>query len=124
MPFLIAAAFGLILALGPAEAREGRPAETPAFAAYKARIALDILGRMHRIRYRSQTGGIARVRFRIDRTGKVAASEIHTSSGNPYIDRLAMEAVPLGSELPPIPAELGIPSIGVTVPLHFPPRYY
>lgn len=125
MPFLrIAVAFGLILALGPAEAREGRPAESPAFTAYRAQLARDILGRLYRIHYRSQTGGMAQVRFRIDRAGRVVASDIHASSGNPYIDRLALEAVPVGSELPPMPATFSIPALTVTVPLRFPPRYH
>jgi len=122
----IAAADGLgsALTLGSAAARNGTPAEPPAFLAYKARLSQTILARALRIHYRSQTGGLARVTFRIDAAGNVVASEIHTSSGSPYIDSLAREAVPVGAELLPIPGEFGTRAITVTVPMRFPPKYH
>lgn len=58
-------------------------------------------------------GVIARVRFRIERNGKVVDAEILESSGNPLFDNSALRALLKASPLPPLPAKYPQDWLGV-----------
>jgi TonB family protein len=58
-------------------------------------------------------GLVARVRFRIERNGKVVEAEILETSGNPIFDNSALRALLKASPLPPLPAKYPQDWLGV-----------
>lgn len=62
--------------------------------------------------------GVAHIRFRVTRDGRVLSSEVLRSAGSPVLDRAAMETLRRAQPLPPIPPEQ--PDVmEVTVPIEF-----
>jgi len=66
---------------------------------------------------RQEVAGQAVVRFTIDRTGRLDAVVVETSSGNPILDLAAQRAVVVTRQLPPLPA--AFPNATLTVHLNF-----
>lgn len=78
----------------------------------------------NRLRYpdvaRSQgVGGVATLRFTMDRSGRIVSSSVVQSAGHPALDQAARAAASPGSLLPPAPAALPQQQFTVSVPLRF-----
>ncbi|MEA1833366.1 energy transducer TonB [Methylobacterium durans] len=86
---------------------------------YKFAVSRIIHNRLQTSFYRSSLGGISIVTFDLDRHGTVTKASLRTSSGSSNIDSMALKAVPVGFQFPPIPEHLGITDIRVTVPLRY-----
>lgn len=89
---------------------------------YQLAVARLIYRRMKNKRYRAPVGGVATVAFTMERGGTVVASSVSKTSGVPYIDSLAMEAVPVGYAFPPFPPDLKVARLDIQVPLLFEAR--
>lgn len=63
--------------------------------------------------------GIVRVRFVIDRSGKVLSHRIETSSGHTALDRAASELLRRASPMPAIPASMGRSRLEIVVPIAY-----
>ena len=83
---------------------------------------------LRRIRYHwqipeiAQLGvpGVVRIRFYIERDGKVTGLSIEQISGHPSMDFAARDAILDGSPLPPLPADLtGVEREGVTITFYY-----
>ncbi|KQT45383.1 hypothetical protein ASG52_14540 [Methylobacterium sp. Leaf456] len=109
----------LLLCLGaPAAAQATDATDAAGMPAYRQQLTRLLTAKVRNLRHRT-AGGTVLVRFVVGRNGIVTQSEIATSSGAQAIDRLASRIVPVGLKLPPLPAEAPIPSLAVTLPLHF-----
>lgn len=64
------------------------------------------------------SGGVASVRFTIDRSGTVLSASVVRSAGHPDLDAAALGAVRSAS-IPPIPAEMDNAQLTITVPINF-----
>jgi len=78
----------------------------------------------NRLRYpdvaRSQgVGGVATLRFTMDRSGRIISSTLVQSAGHPALDQAAIAAASPGSSLPPAPAALPQQQFTISVPLRF-----
>jgi protein TonB len=78
----------------------------------------------NRLRYpdvaRSQgVGGVATLRFTMDRSGRIVSSTLVQSAGHPALDQAARAAASPGSSLPPAPAALPQQQFTISVPLRF-----
>lgn len=83
---------------------------------------------LRRIRYHwmipeiAQLGvpGVVRIRFFIEREGRVTGLEIQKESEHPPMDFAARDAILLASPLPPLPADLtGVDREGVTITFYY-----
>ncbi|WP_296704306.1 energy transducer TonB [Thiocapsa sp. UBA6158] len=63
--------------------------------------------------------GIVRVRFVIERSGKVISHRIETSSGHTALDRAASELLRRASPMPPIPASMNRSRLEIVVPIAY-----
>ncbi|RKT47151.1 energy transducer TonB [Thiocapsa rosea] len=63
--------------------------------------------------------GIVRVRFVIDRSGKVISHQIETSSGHTALDHAASELLRRASPMPAIPASMGQSRLEIVVPIAY-----
>ncbi len=63
--------------------------------------------------------GIVRVRFVIDRSGKVISHRIETSSGHTALDHAASELLRRASPMPAIPASMGQSRLEILVPIAY-----
>ncbi|SDW82288.1 energy transducer TonB [Thiocapsa roseopersicina] len=63
--------------------------------------------------------GIVRVRFVIDRSGKVISHRIETSSGHTALDHAASELLRRASPMPAIPASMGRSRLEIVVPIAY-----
>jgi protein TonB len=63
--------------------------------------------------------GIVRVRFVIDRTGKVLSHRIESSSGHTALDNAASELLRRASPMPAIPASMGQSRLEIVVPIAY-----
>ncbi|UHD14853.1 energy transducer TonB [Thiocapsa bogorovii] len=63
--------------------------------------------------------GIVRVRFVIDRNGKVISHRIESSSGHTALDRAASELLRRASPMPAIPASMGRSRLEIVVPIAY-----
>ncbi|WP_050799467.1 energy transducer TonB [Thiocapsa marina] len=63
--------------------------------------------------------GVVRVRFVIDRTGKVISHRIEASSGHSALDRAASELLRRASPMPAIPASMGRSRLEIVVPIAY-----
>jgi protein TonB len=63
--------------------------------------------------------GIVRVRFVIDRSGKVISHRIETSSGHSALDQAASELLRRASPMPAIPASMGRSRLEIVVPIAY-----
>ncbi|GJE61872.1 TonB family protein [Methylobacterium trifolii] len=86
---------------------------------YQRAVATVILNRMLNTRYRSESGGVALLALRLDRSGTVTKTTLARSSGSPDIDSLARATVPVGFAFPPFPEGMEAREIDITVPLRF-----
>jgi protein TonB len=62
--------------------------------------------------------GVAQVRFRVDRSGRVLDYSIARSTGYPDIDAGIIEML-RGAQLPPFPPGMNLPQFEITVTLRF-----
>ncbi len=62
--------------------------------------------------------GVAHIRFRMTRDGRVLSSEVIRTAGSPLLDRAALETLRRAQPLPPIPADRP-DEMEVTVPIEF-----
>lgn len=83
---------------------------------------------LRRIRYhwdipeiaRLGVGGVVRIRFYIERNGRVTGLEIESESGHPSMDFAARDAILNASPLPPLPPDLtGVDREGVTITFYY-----
>ncbi len=74
-----------------------------------------------RLRYPSGVGagGVAVLRFTMDRSGRVLTAAISRSAGNAALDDAALAAAAPGSSLPPVPDGLPQQRLTISVPLRF-----
>jgi protein TonB len=117
----------------PSEARQGQAssrentggaaasADPNVLNRYVASLAAALRGRL---RYpdvaRSQgIGGVATLRFTMDRSGRIINSTLVRSAGHPALDQAALAAAGPGSSLPPAPAALPQQQFTISVPLRF-----
>ncbi|MGU3494003.1 TonB family protein [Xanthobacteraceae bacterium A53D] len=63
--------------------------------------------------------GVARVRFSIDRSGRVLSASLTGSSGHSALDSEAVEMVRRASPFPPPPANIGGSTVTFTAPVDF-----
>jgi protein TonB len=63
--------------------------------------------------------GIVRVRFVIDRSGKVISHRIEASSGHSALDQAASELLRRASPMPAIPASMGRSRLEIVVPIAY-----
>ncbi|RKT44838.1 energy transducer TonB [Thiocapsa rosea] len=63
--------------------------------------------------------GIVRVRFVIDRNGRVISHRIETSSGHTALDHAASELLRRASPMPAIPASMGQSRLEIVVPIAY-----
>jgi periplasmic protein TonB len=63
--------------------------------------------------------GIVRVRFVIDRSGKVISHRIETSSGHTALDHAASDLLRRASPMPAIPASMGRSRLEIVVPIAY-----
>ncbi|WP_296805419.1 energy transducer TonB [Thiocapsa sp.] len=63
--------------------------------------------------------GIVRVRFVIERNGKVVSHRIETSSGHAVLDHAASELLRRASPMPAIPASMGRSRLEIVVPIAY-----
>ncbi len=59
--------------------------------------------------------GKARVQFRVDGNGVVSGAEVELSSGDGSLDNAALDAVSAASPVPPIPSELGVERLTLSI---------
>ncbi len=64
-------------------------------------------------------GGIATLRFTMDRSGRILSASIVRSAGHPALDQSALTAARPGSSLPPAPPSLPQQQFTFSVPLRF-----
>jgi TonB family protein len=65
-------------------------------------------------------GGVVRIRFYIERDGRVSGLEIERESGHPSMDFAARDAILNASPLPPLPPDLtGVEREGVTIAFYY-----
>jgi TonB family protein len=65
-------------------------------------------------------GGVVRIRFYIERDGRVSGVEIERESGHPSMDFAARDAIIHASPLPPLPPDLtGVEREGVTITFYY-----
>ncbi|MFD0464465.1 energy transducer TonB [Microvirga aerilata] len=120
--------------LPPSQARQGQAsasrentggaaasADPNALNRYVASLASAL---RNRLRYpdiaRSQgVGGIATLRFTMDRSGRILSASVVRSAGHPALDQAALAAARPGSSLPPAPASLPQQQFTFSVPLRF-----
>jgi protein TonB len=69
--------------------------------------------------FSSGPGGTATVTISIDRTGKVVAARVASSSGNPELDKEAVALAQRSSPLPAPPADVTGSRITLTAPVRF-----
>ncbi len=118
----------------PSEARQGQAsasrenmggaaasADPNVLNSYKAslRSALQRRLRLNGTRIQGATGS-ARVRFTLDRSGRIVSSSLVSSSGNPAIDQAVLATVNPGSSLPAVPASIS--EFSYNIPLGFTSR--
>lgn len=92
----------------------GGPA-ADALKQYQAKVRADIEREVRRTPV-SRTG-VASIRFTFLRNGALTGAAVARSSGDPTIDRAALQAVKRASPFPVAPAELAQPSFTLTVPI-------
>jgi protein TonB len=92
----------------------GGPA-ADALKQYQAKVRADIEREVRRTPV-SRTG-VASIRFTFSRTGALSGAAVARSSGDPTIDRAALQAVKRASPFPAAPAELSQPTFTLTVPI-------
>lgn len=80
---------------------------------------LEKFKRYPRAAQRRRYEGIVRVRYAVDRLGKVLSVQLADSSGHESLDAEAVAAVQRASPLPPPPAELAGDPVTVTTPIEF-----
>ncbi len=68
---------------------------------------------------RRREEGVAYVRFRVDRSGRVLAASLERGSGVEVLDAEALEVLERAQPVPPPPRELAGDSVEVVVPVHF-----
>ncbi|WP_440225021.1 energy transducer TonB family protein [Dokdonella sp. MW10] len=68
---------------------------------------------------RRREEGVAYVRFRVDRSGRVLAASLEHGSGVEVLDEEALEVLERAQPVPPPPRELAGDSVEVVVPVHF-----
>jgi protein TonB len=122
------------IAQPPSEARQGQAsssrentggaaasADPTVLNRYVASLAAAL---RNRLRYpdvaRSQgVGGVATLRFTMDRSGRIISSTLVQGAGHPALDQAAIAAARPGSSLPPAPGELPQQQFSISVPLRF-----
>jgi protein TonB len=92
----------------------GGPA-ADALRQYQAKVRADIEREVRRTPV-SRTG-VAAIRFTFSRTGALSGAAVARSSGDPAIDRAALQAVKRASPFPAAPADLSQPNFTLTVPI-------
>ena len=92
------------------------------FAEYRQALVQEIFWRMQRARYFSRNGGRVVVSFKIQRSGRIAKSNLVSSSGDPHVDRAAMMLLQPGALILPIPDSAKMEFLDITVPLRFSPQ--
>lgn len=66
--------------------------------------------------------GMARLRFTIDRSGRVVSASLAGSAGSAVLDREVLALIHRASPVPAPPPEIGGSTISLTVPVNFNPR--
>lgn len=100
----------------------GRGSGAPsALAAYLSRVRgkLEAVKRYPALAKRRGTEGTARVAIVIDAAGRPDGVRIAASSGSPLLDEEVERMVARAAPFPPLPAELGEPSVRLVVPISF-----
>jgi protein TonB len=103
---------------GKAHAAGGNPA---AQRNYFAQLAawLNKHKRYPRRAQQRRQEGTVKVRFMIDRSGRVLSHRIIGSSGHALLDREVEAMLARASPLPPVPAEIGQTRLSITLPVAF-----
>lgn len=68
---------------------------------------------------RAHQQGLVEVSFEIASDGKLLSAQVTQSSLNPSLDAAALAAVTRASPFPPIPQELGVQRLSLTLPIEF-----
>ena len=63
--------------------------------------------------------GTVQLKFSIDKSGRVLNSSIHKSSGEPLLDRAAMQMIDAASPLPPIPESMNRERLLLVIPIEY-----
>lgn len=66
--------------------------------------------------------GTVQVAFTIDPSGRVTSSRVARSSGNPELDKAALDMLRRASPVPAPPKEIAKPSMPISVPVRFEQR--
>lgn len=68
---------------------------------------------------RARQQGLVEVSFEIGADGKLLSAQVMQTSENPSLDAAALAAVTQASPFPPIPAELALQRLSLTLPIEF-----
>jgi periplasmic protein TonB len=117
---LLGALFGLLLVSAiPSYAQtDGRNAPTSAVEDWKKKIAIQLASKKE-FPPGATGAGTAKIKFAIDRQGKLISRELAESTGSESLDAAALRMVERAAPFPEPPAEVKDDSLTLTVPVIF-----
>ncbi|HEX5277804.1 MAG TPA: energy transducer TonB, partial [Fluviicoccus sp.] len=68
---------------------------------------------------KAKTQGTVLLTFTIGRSGELLSSRIVTGSGEPGLDQAALDMLQRASPMPPLPDELGLDKLTLTIPVEY-----
>jgi protein TonB len=68
---------------------------------------------------KAKTQGTVVLTFTISRSGELLSSRIVTGSGEPGLDQAALDMLQRSSPMPPLPDELGLDTLTLTIPVEY-----
>jgi periplasmic protein TonB len=122
--FLLASLFELLLVSAvPSYAQtDGLNAHTNTAEAWKKKIAIQLASKREFPAGATDQGGTAKVKFVIDRLGKLISRELVESAGSELLDAAALRMVERAEPFPEPPAEISDDRLTFTVPVIFAKR--
>jgi periplasmic protein TonB len=123
IPFL-ASLFGLLLisAIPSYAQTDGPNGQANTVEAWKKRIVIQLASKKEFPAGAIGQSGTAKVKFVIDRQGKLTARELVESTGSELLDAAALRTVERAEPFPEPPAEIGDDRLTFTVPIIFAKR--
>ena len=124
MPFripLLVGLFGLLLVSAPPSSAQtdGQSAQTSSVNAWKKKIQIRLASNKEFPPGAAGQSGTVKVKFAIDRQGKLTSKELAESSGSELLDAAALRMIERSEPFPEPPAEVKDDMLSFTLPVIF-----